>query len=552
MRPCIGIRAQRSGLALALVVAAACAGAAHAQQPPAGVDAGSLQGEADRVQQDLEDRVQPKPRDEADSVTGPPREAPPQIPGGGPTFLLTRVAFSESYFFTQEQLATIAAPFVGRTLDFAGIQALINAVNEQYAERGIITASATLPEQDLEGGVLRIELIEGRVGQVSVEGAARSADYVRSRVKLEPGTVVDVPRLGARVAAQNRTGEARVRTVLEPGTEFGRTDVTLSVTEPKRNVLDLFADNFGSPTTGRWQGGALFQHYGLLGVDDRFKLYGTYSGGNIAASASYTFGVTPSGGRLGLSYSYSRMRIIDGPFAGLDVGGGSQGGGANFAQPVFSNSDWLMLLNLGVNASTSATNQGGVPVTDNFTFKPSAGFTLNYYHPKLAVSFAPAYSYARTDMRVTGGLEQVHLFHGSLSATAVLPGELVLQGYGAWQVASQLLVPGDQLFQIGGPTSIRGYDANAAAGGSGYFANLELHKGFSGAFGDIDLFTFVDHGMVFSTSPAQVSLTAVGLGASYSYNGRITLEVTAGAPVGTRLPGQPDFAVFGRVIGRVF
>jgi hemolysin activation/secretion protein len=246
------------------------------------------------------------------------------------------------------------------------------------------------------------------------------------------------------------------------------------------------------------------------------------------------------------------MNIIDGPFAGLDVGGGSQGGGLNFSQPIYSSTEWLALLNLGVNASASATNQAGVPVTDNFTLKPTAGFTFNYYRPKLALSFAPAYSYGRTELRVTDGLEQVHLFHGSLSATAVLPASFVLQGYGSWQVASQLLVPGDQLFQIGGPTSIRGYDANAAAGGSGYFVNLELHRGFSGAFGEVDLFAFLDHGMVFSTSPAQVSLTALGLGASYSYNGRLTLELTAGVPVGTRLPGQPDFAVFGRVIGRIF
>ncbi len=535
-----------------LAAAFALTDAAFAQQPPAQVDAGALQSEADRIQQDLENRVEPRPRDEADTVSGPPRKAPPEIPGGGPTFRLTRVAFTPSYFFTQEELSAIAAPFVGRTLDFAGIQALVNAVNAHYSQRGIITASATLPEQDLEGGVLRIELVEGRVGAVRLEGATRSADYVRSRIRLEPGEVVDVPRLGSRVAAQNRIGEARVRTVLEPGTEFGRTDVTLSVTEPRRNVLDLFADNFGSPTTGRWQAGALFQHYGLLGLDDRFKLYGTYSEGNLAANASYTFGVTPSGGRLGLSYSFSRMRIVDGPFAVLGVSGGSQGGGVNFVQPIVSNTDWLVLLNLGTSVTASKTTQGGVPVTDDFTVRPSAGLTVNYYRPKLAVSFAPSLSVARTDLRAVGNFQQTTVFDGTLSATGVLPRGLVFQGYGAWQVASQLLVPGSQLFQIGGPTSVRGYDANAAAGGSGYYANLELHKGFAGAFGDLDLFAFVDHGTVYSTSPAAVSLTAAGFGASYSYNGRLTLELTAGFPVGTRLPGQPDYTIFGRLIGRVF
>ena len=521
--------------------------AASAQSTP---DAGAIQGQNDLQREDLEDNA-PRPGDD-DSVTAPAREAPPEIPSGGPTFTLTRVDFDKSEFLSDAELAAIAAPFVGRAIDFSGIQALINAVNARYSELGIVTASASLPEQELTGGVLRIELIEGRVGTVRLEGATRSSDYVSRRIRLEPGTVVDVPKLGRRVATFNRTSEARVQTVLQPGTEFGMTDLTLSVTEPQRNSLEIFTDNFGTPNVGRYQLGGLFQHYGLLGLDDRLKLYGVYSEGNLAGNASYTFGFAPTGGRIGLSYSRSAIRIVDGPFEPLDVKGGSQGGGINFVQPLYGDATWLLLANAGGTVTNSVTTQSGLELTNNLTWKGTAGVTLGYYGSRVAFSVSPYYAYAHTDMRVVGDSEQVHFFAGSASLTAILPGELVLKGNGSWQVASQLLVTGDQLFQIGGPTTIRGYDSGAVSGGTGYYGSLELHRDLSPVMEGLDVFGFVDHGAVFSTAPRQVSLTALGAGLTYTYRNRVTFELTAGIPVGDKLPGQPELAVFGRIIVKAF
>ena len=533
---------------LALAVAfAAIASGASAQSAP---DAGAIQGQNDLQRQDLEDNA-PQPGDD-DSVTAPAREAPPEIPGGGPTFTLTRVYFDKSEFLSEAELAAIAAPFVGRAIDFAAIQALINAVNARYSELGIVTASASLPEQELSGGVLKIELIEGRVGTVKLEGATRSADYVGERIRLEPGTVVDVPKLGRRVATFNRTSEARVQTVLQPGTEFGMTDLTLSVTEPQRNSLEIFTDNFGTSNVGRYQVGGLFQHYGLLGLDDRLKLYGVYSEGNLAGNASYTFGFAPTGGRIGLSYSRSAIRIVDGPFEPLDVKGGSQGGGINFAQPLYGDATWLLIANAGGTVTNSVTTQSGLEITDNLTWKGTAGFTLGYYGSRVAFSVSPYYGYALTKLRIVDDTERVHFFAGSAALTAILPGELVLKGNGSWQVASQLLVTGDQLFQIGGPTTVRGYDSGAASGGTGYYGSLELHRSLAPVIEGLDIFAFVDHGAVFSTSPRQISLTALGGGFTYTYKNRVTFELTAGVPVGDRLPTQPQLAVFGRIIVKAF
>lgn len=537
---------------LLLTLSAAGAGEAVAQQPAPSIDAGASQNRTNRLQQDLENRVAPRQADDGGSVTGPKRQAGPQMPGGGPNFLLKRVEFNTSHFFTQQELAEIAKPYIGRKIDFAGIQTLINAVNARYEARGIVTASASLPEQDLEGGTLRIELVEGRVGKVTVEGAPHSEEFIRGRAQLQPGSVVDVPELSARMSAQNRIGEARVRTALQPGTEFGQTDVTLSVTEPKQDIVDMFVDTYGSPSTGRYQRGILFQHYGLLGSDDRLKLYAVHANGNLAGNASYTFGITPTGGRMGLSYSASRIEIVNGAFAGLGVTGSSQSGGVNFVQPFYADGEWLAMLNLGSTLTYSTTLQNGIAFSENRTLKPTAGVTLNYYGNGLAASFAPSYAYGWTDLLVTDTHDEAHFFNGSASFSAVLPEDFSVQAFGAWQWSSKPLVTGDQLFQIGGATTVRGYGGSSVGGGSGYYANLELHKSFKLDYGTLDVFAFVDNGAVYSTSPSKVSLTGVGFGVSYAFNDRLTMEATFGLPVGDPVPNSPDYTIFGRVIARLF
>ncbi len=543
----VAVRNGLTWLAVAGVVFASLP--AYGQGVP---DAGAIQGQNDISQDDLQRLRPPQPGEDGEAVTGPPRDVLPEFPAGGLTFTLTRVEFTKSEFLSETELAAIAAPFVGRAIDFSQIRALLAAVDARYAEMGIITASASLPPQEIDGGVLKIELIEGRVGKVSMEGAGRSADWVTSRVNVTPGEVVDIRRLGPDVSTQNRIGEAKVRTILQPGTEFGLTDVTLSVTEPPRNTLEIFADNFGSPSVGRYQLGGLFQHYGLLGLDDRLKFYGVWAEGNLAGNVSYTFGFAPTGGRVGLSYTHSKIRVIDGAFTALDINGETRAGGISVAQPIYAAGPWLGLFNLGGTLTRSMTRAGDVPITDNITRKGTAGVTVNYYGERLAFSISPYYAYSHTDLKVTGAAQQVHFFGGSASLTAVLPAELLLQGTGSWQYSSEALVTGDQLFQIGGATTVRGYDSGAAAGGSGYYVSLEVHKDMSQVLSGLDLFTFIDHGQVFSTSPAQTTLTGIGAGFSYSFLDRANLEVTVAAPVARPLPGQPEFTVFGRLVVKAF
>ena len=118
-------------------------------------------------------------------------ERPPMKfrPGGGPTFLLNKVVFDSSAFITQEELAAIAADYMGRKIDNLGMQRLVQAVNDLFAARKLLTAIAYIPQQDLADGVLRVAIIEGRLGAVKVEGNDRlPTETVMGAINGTPGS----------------------------------------------------------------------------------------------------------------------------------------------------------------------------------------------------------------------------------------------------------------------------------------------------------------------------------------------------------------------------
>ncbi|KQO64196.1 hypothetical protein ASF22_21545 [Methylobacterium sp. Leaf87] len=521
---------------------------AAAQQLPPQIDAGTILRQNQRNERTLDDAT----RRLEGGVALPARPKNTVIAPGGATFTLKSIVFTPSEFLSKAELDALAAPLLGRPIDLSEVQALVNTINDRYTELGHITASATIPPQTLEGGAFTIRLVEGRVGQVKVEDADRSLDYVRRRIVVEEGRVIDVPLLTDRIQTFNRTGETQLRLGLQPGAQFGLSDLTLSVIEPARNTLQLFGDNYGVQTVGRHQGGGLFQHFGLLGLDDRLRVYGVQAAGNGTENVSYSFAATPTGGRIGLSYTRSDIQVISGPFESLDIRGQSQNGAMTLTQPLYGDKNWLLLANIGGALSGSITKQDTVKITRNTTERANFGMTLSYFGETFSVSVTPTFSRAHSNLRVAERDVDFNLFSGFGSAFVQLPENFSLQATGAWQFSNAKLLAGDQLFQIGGPGSLRGYATSGFAAFGGYYTTTELHRSLSDLVPGLDLYGFIDHGSVYTPNPRQTILTSTGVGLSYTFDRRLSAEVAAGFPL-TRVGARPqDYFVYGRVILYVY
>ncbi len=340
-------------------------------------------------------------------------------------------------------------------------------MNDLYAEKGQITASAVLPPQKLDDGVLRVQLVEGRAGAVSIKGGVQTWPwYVRSQVPLIDGEVIDAPALNRAVSIFNRINDLQLRAQLGAGASFGLTDVELALTEPARNTVQFSYDNQGVLSTGRYQGTLFLRHHNLLGIDDRIVFYGSRARGSILGSGSYTLPVTPWGTRLGASFTRSAYRIVTGAIRELRPEGISESVSLTLSQPVFATDAILLQATGALGTGQGRSKQLDIATVESRYTRVQAGLSLNVALPGLSHSSTANWSEVSHEDRLAERKRSLTILTGTTSSVWRITEDLYGTAVGAWQYTGETQLPGDQIFQIGGPTTVRGYPIGAAFGNS--------------------------------------------------------------------------------------
>jgi hemolysin activation/secretion protein len=473
-------------------------------------------------------------------------------PKGGAVVLLRSVTYDPpSAFLSAAELNAISAKYVGRRVDFSDISALVREVNDLYAKKGVVTAGAILPPQNLSSGQLTVKLVEGREGTVSVVGEHRTRnDLIFQAVRLtRDGNIVDVPTASSDIARFNKMHHAQLSLLLQPGATFGLTDLTIGVREPPPDLFQLSLDNQGVASTGETQFSALYQKYGLFGIDDQIMVLGTATPGSLAGTANFDLPISSFGTRLALGATASTIKVVAGPTAALDITGGSRAVTATVTQAIYVNPAFSAIGLGTVSYGTSQSYASGTPLVDSTVTKAALGIALGYTNERFSLGAQPQLIYAMVDDHLFSTRRGIVLLAGSASAQATITDALSWTSHGAWQYTQEKLLPGSLLFQIGGFDSVRGYPSDGVGGDSGFFIQNELHWLRSGQVGGIDLYALADFGQVYSTFPAITTMASLGAGWTASLSDRATLDVSAAVPIIPAVAGQPSLAAYAKLTG---
>jgi hemolysin activation/secretion protein len=507
----------------------------------------TLENEAARQRREIERETAPL-RQRGPAVIAPAPGPRLEFPAGGATVVLKRIEFGESHFLSPAELDAIRARHIGRSIDLAGIGRLVQEVNDLYAEKGQVTASAVLPPQKLDGGVLQVRLVEGRVGRIGISGAIQTWPwYIRSQVPVGEDTVVDAPALNRSVSIFNRLNELQIRAQLSAGASFGLTDLDLAVTEPARNVVQFSYDNQGVLSTGRYQGTLFLRHHNLLGIDDRLVLYGTRARGSILGSGSYTLPVSPWGTRLGLSFTRSAFHIVNGAIRELRPEGISESGALTLSQPVFATDVILLQATGGLGFGSGKSKHLDVATVESSYTRSLAGVALNVTLPTLTHSSTANWTQVAHEDKLAGVNRNFTIWTGNTSSVWRMTDNVYGLLTGAGQYTSETQLPGDQIFQIGGPTTVRGYPIGAAFGNSGFYAQAELHYLVPEPLQQLEAFVFLDHGQTYFNATTTTRATSVGAGLIWRPIDWVSLEGGVGRPLERVTPVQRDVELYFRL-----
>lgn len=541
----------RGHLARALAIALLALAAGEVFGQAAGrVDAGALQRRSiDTLEQQRREQQLREAEDAArrPSLAAPPTpalEVPPALRDH--RFRVTRIELDDSAALTADELAAIRQRYEGREIAFAELAGLIDAINALYAEKNLL-GRAVLPPQRIRDGVVKVRLVEARIGAVRVEDNRSTASrYVTDRVRLDGGDLVRLDALRDRLVDFNLRNDVNLRAELAPGAEFGTTDIVLKAIEPPRFEADLGFDNAGAESVGEERATVNLVARSLSGYRERLVAAGLFTEGSRTGSLLLDVPVWRRGTRIGVGFDASDTEIEDDAFAGLDIGGNASTLTLQLSHPFLATPAMRVDGILAYRAKHSATDFFDIEIADIAVRSLEYGATLMRFDERGTWFTQHTLTFGISGI---GSDQSFLLYRGDVQRWQRLRGDLQLRLRVTGQWADIELLPPSEQFQLGGRYTVRGFREGLLIGDTGYLSVAELRAplpvgrlgGAARAFaGKVDGRVFIDHGGAFPFKgaggdiTAQDYLTSAGFGIDLSPVQGVTAELAWSFPIGFR------------------
>ena len=535
--------------------------------PPAGQTAGgqTRQEEEIKTQTDLKNRIQTEKKT--------PQEATKEeifADEKAEKVLVNKITVEGVTLLSQDVVNSVIFKFQGKELSLRAMQKVADLISDEYRKKGYITTRAFIPPQTIKDGVLLVKVIEGKIGDVTIKGNKYfKTSLLEKRLDLEKGGYFDYSALQNSLIYINEHPDRKASAVLVPGKAPGTTDIVVEVQDRLPVHLSVGYDNYGSRYIDKNRYYIGLEHNNFLGIDDKLSLkfqrseadYYRLTQLNYLVSVDQTLD-------LGLFILNNKLKLGK-EFEAVDARGTAT------------------IVSLFANKAVIREQNMDLRLTAGFDYKSVKNYTLGNRDSRDEVRmvkfggdldmsdkwgrtiFIPEIDFGIPNLM--GGMESKYQYasragaggdftkvYSNLYRLQPMPFSTSLLWKNSAQYSNNVLVASEE-FQIGGPTSVRGYPTAEFSGDRGYYTSLELSAPFyflsknvkaffsqEKLYNDLKFVVFYDYGMVHTRDDAgkkdgMDSLKGYGFGARLNVSDNLTCRVEVGYPIG-KMPSDGDRA----------
>lgn len=546
------------------------------------------------VRPDATNRMPPAP------APGGLLEVPPLVerslsPGEGPRVRVARfdlqdardlprygIALNEA----RELLAQALREQAAEGFTIGEMEAVANRVTNYYRQRGLILAKVVLPVQTVTDGVVTLQVIEGRLGQVLAEGnqVYSTPTLARPFHDLLGEPVSQQEAESALLTLTDYPGLAVFGT-FQPGKRVGEADLLLRVPNEERFNGNLHIDNQGSETTGLYRVRAQLHWNNPTEHADRVSLTlqqsaqpannfyggldyllirdGFWQGGGFARSNQFTVGgdfedqkLSGSSDQYGLYVKQVWRRSREGNFSTQQELASKTSSTERFGEP--ANEDKLTVLKLSMNYDSvdtrySGLNYAGLEFSQGFNDLLGAmGDTQSARsldQGRRPSRLSGERTSSNENIYAEGAFSKVLAFYSRLQNITASSSVLFRTEF---QFSNDLLVPMEQ-YAVGGADHLRGFDSSYTLYDTGGLLSLEYilqapgfgdvqapFNGFGGGWRWRDLFQvsiFYDHALGRKNQPLpnepqnNYQLSDAGVGLRFNIPNKLNSRIQLAFPL---------------------
>lgn len=497
-------------------------------------------------------------------VPGVPAAAPIRQVPGGLSITVRRFVFEGNTLLEPLVLEEAVASYIGQSLNFSQLEAAVADVASAYRTAGWVVR-AYLPRQEVDQGVVTIQVVESLFGKVVFEGPPPqriSQEQVQRIIYAQqaPGTPLRQDRLDRGYLIASDLSAVQLSAAMKEGDAAQTTDVVVELRDKPFYGISMDLDNTGAISTGQYRASVNADLRSLAGIGDVLTSSLAHTQGSDYMGLRYQVPVGSAGWRVGINTSKFQYKLISANLSTLQAKGSSDSAGLDATYPLVRALQRNLYLSLNAQGK-SFDNQSKAVVTTRYRIDTltlglngnafdswgGAGLStggLSLVGGRVNLHGSPNQA---ADLKTTQTDGEFWKMRVNASRQQTLAGQTALSVAYLGQAANKNLDSSEKMY-LGGANGVRAYPSNEAGGSQGQLINVELRTQWPY---NLSLSGFYDWGQVSvnrnnnypgASANNELALQGAGLSLAWQPNAKVNLKATWAKRIGQNPSPTPTGA----------
>ena len=411
----------------------------------------------------------------------------------GETFFISHINIKGNECLSSSLLQKVVCFYESRELSMQEIREICRKIQKEYVCRGYFLARVYPPEQDITDGTLILEVIEGRLGEITVTGNCNyKTSFICSYFRRFQNCAINYDKFIETLLLLNDNMDLTVGAVFKKGKTYGTADVVLQVVDRWPVHLYLNTNNYGSSTTTKQRTGGRLDYGNFLMNGDKFtiaQVMGTPIKNLLFTDVRYQIPLTRRGTNLLATYLHSQFDV--GILNPLKLKGRSDIAAGKLTQAwkrtrrlntdVYIHFDYKQIKNraLGKTSSFDKLRNAGAGLTFDWVDR-LCGRNIGDLHLVAGIpDILRGSSAVDSQSSRVGAGAKFWIYYLDYTRVQRLPWDIFLMLQGSGQYSVYKLPLAEQIY-IGGAEATRGYPVATVLGDKGYHGSVELRTPIPG------------------------------------------------------------------------
>ena len=454
----------------------------------------------------------------------------------GPAILVSGFSFDGNNVFKADVLAPVLQRFVGQRLTLVELQYAADLIGKFYQDQSYV-ARAVVPEQDVVGGIVRIQIVESRLDKVEIDGSVGGSDHERMQAfvgaGLKAGDNLNLRRIERGTLLLNQLPGTDYQTVLRAGSSDGTSSVVVVPVLDTAQSFSVVVDGSGSARSGQERIMLSAGAHPIAMFGDELSLTALASRGVLYGRAGYSLPIGSEGLSANLALSGLRYNLLNTP---IDIKGSSAAAIFGLRYPIVLQFDAAVMFSVEGGYRSFSDRVVTLTTKRSLVFVSAAIDVTSA--DKLLAGGTSAFGINVLSGRTASQGSHVRL-SGYINRRQNFTKRDVIIGRVSGQVASEKLDP-SQLMMINGTSGVAAFsNDDDVSGRSGVNGRIAYEHNFTAK---LTASAFYDFGKVYGTAANRPTrLLGVGVGASWRPLPGLTIDASLGRPI--RAPDAFDNSI---------